>query len=129
MARILGSGHPSLPVLHLVISELVTNSLIHADIGRGRGWVDVQLEEGPGFLRVSVTDPGSLYSAPHRIPQPRPHENALAERGRGLSLVHTLCAGKWGTHLLPGSGYRTVWCHVTACPTDEDIQMLYSAIG
>ena len=110
MARLLGDGHSVMDVLALVVSELVTNSVRHADSGSGRGWVTVQLDEGFGYLQVTVTDPGALFSAPHRIPFQARGSAAMAEDGRGLSLVNELTQGMWGSRLLPLSGHRAVWC-------------------
>ncbi|MFE1785550.1 ATP-binding protein [Streptomyces sp. NPDC059506] len=67
------------PRLELVVSELLTNGLLHAD---GPMTVEVALEQG--LLVVGVLD-GSPA-----LPQPREAE-AGDERGRGLALVDALC--------------------------------------
>ncbi|GAA2480169.1 ATP-binding protein [Streptomyces thermolineatus] len=65
--------------LELVVSELLTNGLLHAD---GPMTVEVSLERD--FLVVGVLD-GSPA-----LPQPR-EADADDERGRGLALVEALC--------------------------------------
>jgi len=42
----------------LILSEVVTNALEHAFIGRSEGLLDVRLEDGGGTARVTVTDDG-----------------------------------------------------------------------
>jgi anti-sigma regulatory factor (Ser/Thr protein kinase) len=104
-----GPDHAALDVLTLAASELVTNAVQHADTGCGRRWVLVQLFRGIDFLRLTVTDPGSLFSAPYRIPM-QEQFNDEAEGGRGLAIVAELSCGRWGSHLLPQSMHRVVWC-------------------
>ncbi len=105
----IGHSHPARDVLVLAASELVTNAVQHADTGCGRRWVLVQLFRGIDFLRLTVTDPGSLFSAPYRIPM-QEQFNDEAEGGRGLAIVAELSCGRWGSHLLPQSMHRVVWC-------------------
>jgi anti-sigma regulatory factor (Ser/Thr protein kinase) len=107
----IGRSHPARDVLVLAASELVTNAVQHADTGCDRRWVLVQLSQGIDFLRLTVTDPGSLFSAPYRIPT-REQFNDKAEGGRGLAIVAELSRGRWGSHLLPPSMHRVVWCDV-----------------
>ncbi len=104
-----GRDHAALDVLTLAVSELVTNAVQHADAGCDRQWVLVQLSQGIDFLRLTVTDPGSLFSAPYRIPV-REHFNDRAEGGRGLAIVAELSRGRWGSHRLPQKMHRVVWC-------------------
>jgi anti-sigma regulatory factor (Ser/Thr protein kinase) len=106
-----GHSHPARDVLVLAASELVTNAVQHADPGCDRRWVLVHLSQGIDFLRLTVTDPGSLFSAPYRIPA-RDQFDDKAEGGRGLAIVAELSRGRWGSHLLSPSMHRVVWCDV-----------------
>jgi len=42
----------------LIVEELVSNSLIHAFVGRHSGYVEICIAEEPGKLRLSVADDG-----------------------------------------------------------------------
>ena len=67
--------------LHLIVSELVTNSIRHAGIEASSS-VGIDLVVGPGHLRGCVTDPGVGFELAD-VPEPVP--------GRG---------GGWGLHLV-----------------------------
>lgn len=83
--------------LSLLVSELVTNSLLHAgldaadDIVVDAGW------EG-GCVRVSVCDQQGRFDAPSASP-------GRTEGGRGLKIVERLCED-WGVHR---KGITRVW--------------------
>jgi anti-sigma regulatory factor (Ser/Thr protein kinase) len=89
----------------LVISELVTNAVVHS----GSGVIGCTLRLGPGFLNVEVTDQGDGER------EPAVREPAVDDvSGRGLLLVSTL-AKAWG--VTPAvTGGRTVWATL---PTTE----------
>ncbi|MEU6813332.1 ATP-binding protein [Streptomyces sp. NPDC046860] len=81
----------------LLVSELVTNSLRHAD-----GPIGLRLVRPGGLggtLLVEVSDP---LPDPPRERVPRPED----ESGRGLQLVAG-SSRRWGTR--PGAGGKTVW--------------------
>ena len=101
----LGVDHPCASVLALVVSELVTNSIVHSRSGRDGGTVTVALIGTPGRVRVEVTDDGGVS-----LPRLRPVDFA-AESGRGLHLVGALAAA-WGSDRDPG-GTTTTWAEVT----------------
>jgi CheY-like chemotaxis protein/anti-sigma regulatory factor (Ser/Thr protein kinase) len=82
----------------LVVSELVTNALVH---GETRCGVRVGLSEGA--LRVQVLDHGP------GIPDPQVAEPG-DEHGRGLLLVSVLCSA-WGVEALPDGG-KIVWAEL-----------------
>lgn len=90
--------------LLLVVSELVTNALLHARTG-----MTVELvAEAEDAVRLAVTD-GSAQA-----PQER-HFSAESGTGRGLRLLDSL-AQAWGVEEhAPG---KTVWCRVTLGGTD-----------
>jgi anti-sigma regulatory factor (Ser/Thr protein kinase) len=116
-----GRDHAALDVLTLAASELVTNAVQHADTGCDRRWVLVQLSQSVDFLHLTVTDPGSLFSAPYRIPR-QEQFNDKAEGGRGLAIVAELSRGRWGSHLLPPSMHRVVWCDLGVDMSGLDTQ-------
>ncbi|RPE44788.1 histidine kinase-like protein [Streptomyces sp. Ag109_O5-1] len=70
----------------LVISELVTNAIVHTASSR----VVCELHDHDDTVRIAVHDEGCSPDEPHPSPQ-RPEE----EHGRGLLLVDALCQA-WG---------------------------------
>jgi anti-sigma regulatory factor (Ser/Thr protein kinase) len=83
----------------LLVSELVTNALIHAGTV-----VHLQVELRDDALRVSVADegsPGGDVPTDGELPDVR-----LSVGGRGLAIVSVL-AHRWGVEPLPGG--KRVW--------------------
>lgn len=72
--------------LKLVVSELVTNAVLH-----GEGPVCLRLRPKGGTIEGEVADGGDGFSAAGGRPAPRPDN---AEGGRGLFLVDALCS-RW----------------------------------
>ncbi|MEU3094551.1 ATP-binding protein [Streptomyces sp. NPDC006967] len=72
----------------LVVSELMTNALLHGSV-RGR-LIRVRITLGHRTLRVEVSDPCG-----ERLPRPRKDEGAADQFGRGPLLVEAV-AGRWG---------------------------------
>jgi anti-sigma regulatory factor (Ser/Thr protein kinase) len=72
--------------MQLAVSELVTNAIMH-----GEGSVGVTLEDGPGQVRLVVSDEG--HGRPIRRPSATLDEGV---GGWGLGLVDSLADG-WGT--------------------------------
>jgi len=116
-SRLRGHGlDPDAPIaetLVLVVSELVTNAVVHTGC--------------PAVLRLSmpVATPGTeeasellslvrveVADASRTAPAPR-HAGGDATNGRGLELVELLC-DRWGWYP-DGSGKR-VWCEIGAEP-------------
>lgn len=94
----------------LVISELVTNAIVHTASGR----VVCELQTQDDTVRIAVRDEGCAPGEPHPSPQ-RPDE----EHGRGLLLVDALCRA-WGTQE-DGPGLL-VWAelaHETTAPRGD----------
>ncbi|RDG32241.1 ATP-binding protein [Streptomyces corynorhini] len=90
----------------LVVSELVTNAIVHAAGAR----VLCELREGEGHLRIAVEDQGYGPTGPQL------HHTGVdeceGEGGRGLFLVDSLCSG-WGAHDTSGYGPgRVVWAEL-----------------
>jgi anti-sigma regulatory factor (Ser/Thr protein kinase) len=84
----------------LVVSELVTNSVQHADLG-AEDTVLVELTLDVGRLAITVTDPGSDLVPRLLAPDP------TTPRGFGLHLVDNVSTS-WGVHRNPGA--LQVWC-------------------
>ena len=87
----------------LVVSELVTNSVLHADVGPRRA-LTVELMMLDDRLRISVIDPGSPIE-PRILPPD--HERV---GGIGLFLVNEL-SETWGV-ARDGAGGTSVWCEI-----------------
>ena len=82
----------------LLISELVTNAIVHA-----RTAVELRLVTDEHMLRVEVTDGNPTFPTPRR-------PIGLAGTGRGLRMMDDL-ASRWGV-LSSGAG-KTVWFELT----------------
>ncbi|MEV0420415.1 ATP-binding protein [Streptosporangium canum] len=90
----------------LLLSEVVTNAVVHSDSGRAPGGsVMVCLGVGGGLVHVEVIDDGSATSVPFIRAA-----NADSDGGRGLFLVEVMAAG-WGTHHDDEAG-NAVWFHL-----------------
>lgn len=90
--------------LGLVISELATNSVVHAEIGPGR-YLRVTVGVLDDCLLITVGDRGSLT-----VPRLRVRCDGEAE-ALGLRLVDRL-ARSWGV-VRDGTGRTQVWCELT----------------
>ncbi|GAA3791860.1 ATP-binding protein [Streptomyces coacervatus] len=72
----------------LVISELVTNALVHT----ASSHIVCELHDGDELVRIAVRDQGCASGEPHASRARREEEH-----GRGLLLIDALCDA-WGTH-------------------------------
>ena len=101
--------------LVLVVSELVTNAVVHTGTP---AVLRLQFPVGPDAgrhpVRVEVAD------ASDQPPRPR-HAPGEATNGRGLELVENLC-DDWGWYP-DGSGKR-VWCEIKPQPLGSDEPLL-----
>jgi serine phosphatase RsbU (regulator of sigma subunit)/anti-sigma regulatory factor (Ser/Thr protein kinase) len=88
----------------LVLSELVTNALIHADSD-----VDVRFPRYPDHVRLEVLDYDVHPPIPSMLSMRDDEENARAENGRGLALMDAL-GMDWGTSRTAGG--KTVWAEI-----------------
>jgi len=91
-----GAGDLDAGVVELLISEVVSNAVIHAAAGTEA--VVLRLIDEPRGLRVEVDDGGR--GEPRRVFRP------MGEGGLGLRLLADLAAA-WGVHRWPGG--KTVW--------------------
>ena len=87
----------------LVVSELVTNSVRHANV-RGHEAVTLEILTLDDRVRIAVTDPGSKLKPRSVAPDPG------TPGGFGLFLVETL-SDSWGVGR-DGVGPTRVWCEL-----------------
>lgn len=79
-------GEDTCDTAALVISELVTNAIVHTASSR----VVCELHDHDDTVRIAVRDEGCAPGDPHPAPQ-----RGEAEHGRGLLLVDAVCRA-WG---------------------------------
>jgi anti-sigma regulatory factor (Ser/Thr protein kinase) len=103
--QVLGDANPATETAMLLVSELVTNSVMHSKSGEPGGSVTVALCEGPASILIQVCDNGGS-SEPRVSAMP----GNDAEHGYGLLLVDAL-ADRWGTISSPEG--RVTWCRVS----------------
>ncbi|MFI7342955.1 ATP-binding protein [Streptomyces sp. NPDC050085] len=96
-----GAGDDLCATAPLVVSELVTNSVVHAASSPD---VCVLVEYADG-VHIAVRDTG------RGLPAPRSAASGDAECGRGLTLVAALSTA-WGTTVY-GDGSKVVWANLT----------------
>ncbi|GAA1220205.1 ATP-binding protein [Kitasatospora nipponensis] len=90
---------PFAQTLVLVVSELVTNAVVHT----GRPAVlRLSWPQDRAPLRIEVADASGSAPAPR-------HANGDATNGRGLELVELLCE-RWGWY--PEGSGKSVWCEI-----------------
>jgi anti-sigma regulatory factor (Ser/Thr protein kinase) len=94
-------GERTLATLTLLVSEVVTNAVIHPDVEPP---ADIQLRAriADGVIRVEVTDEGSGF-------EPTPRDPTRPDRGYGLYLLEQQ-AMRWGVEQRAGT---TVWFELT----------------
>ncbi len=74
--------------LHLVVSEIVNNSVLHGRVGED-GWIEIDCWVSDGSLRVEVRDTGVQG-------EPAPRDPDYSDGGGfGLFIVDALCT-RWG---------------------------------
>lgn len=85
----------------LVVSELVSNAILHA--GGAEQAIELRADDRSGVVHIEVQD--------HDPRAPETGPTAVdADRGRGLLIVGQL-AEQWGWEPVHGNGKR-VWCEV-----------------
>ncbi|MBM9504512.1 ATP-binding protein [Actinacidiphila acididurans] len=90
----------------LVLSELITNAILHAapppDTPRGKmPLIETVFVPFPGGVRIEVHDESETKPEIREASDER-------ESGRGLALVDALTGGRWGVCTGPDTG-KTVW--------------------
>ncbi len=91
-------------IVELLVSELVSNAVLHGSPHPPPASVCVSVEMLSGRIRVEVTDVGSDLPVLREARADRPG-------GRGLMLLHTL-ASQWGCD--PAEVGKTVWFEIDA---------------
>jgi len=104
VAKALGPDDPACDVAVLLVSETVTNAVLHSNSRRAGGTVTITAIEIGDGVRVEVADEGSEQSAP----EVKGH--GCVSGGHGLFLVQTL-ADQWG-YVREDYG-TTVWFWLT----------------
>lgn len=87
----------TLATLTLLVSEVVTNAVIHPEV-QDRGDIQLRARIAGDVIRVEVTDAGEGF-------EPRPRDPTRSDRGYGLYLVEKQ-AERWGVECADGT---TVW--------------------
>jgi anti-sigma regulatory factor (Ser/Thr protein kinase) len=93
---------PTRKSLSLVVSELVTNSILHAGL-TAEDSVDLHVTNGGPRVRVSVHDPGPGFSPTE------PSSDPLSVGGQGLVIADAL-SDSWGVE--NDKHGCTVWCEI-----------------
>jgi anti-sigma regulatory factor (Ser/Thr protein kinase) len=91
--------------LRLLVTELVTNAVLHAKQGMS-GVITVAISIAAGKVRVEVANPGSGFAVPHQGGMPR---NTIG--GRGLRLVEAL-ADRWDACHDAEASQTVVWFEI-----------------
>lgn len=92
--------------VHLLVSELVSNSVLHADAEQ----VELRATAAPGGVHVEVSDPGPGFDPDDRS-EPSPTGNG----GYGLFLVDKV-ANRWG---IKRNDRARVWFEIDRAVTVE----------
>ncbi|MER5707141.1 MULTISPECIES: ATP-binding protein [Streptomyces] len=95
-----GCGPDIRDTVALVVSELVTNAVVHTASGR----VVCELREDEDTLRIAVRDEGGAAG-------PRMRDCGEEERGRGLLIVDALCTA-WGADRTGHGTAQIVWAEL-----------------
>ncbi|MFI2312568.1 hypothetical protein AMK17_19590 [Streptomyces sp. CB00072] len=93
----------------LVVSELLTNAVLHARRGDSVRVTVTRLEGGR--VRVAVVDLSKDWPAPRDA-------GGDEESGRGLGIVEALSGGRWGVDPLPWG--KRVWASLGAEGTPDE---------
>lgn len=108
-SKTLGDDHPCAPVAVLLVSELVTNSVLHSDSRLPGGTVTVTVTGTADVALVEVRDMGGTS-----VPFLKGARDVAAEGGHGLRLVDYLAA-RWD-YRRDAAGLIT-WFEVCAEPS------------
>ncbi|MCX4984593.1 ATP-binding protein [Streptomyces sp. NBC_00572] len=95
-----GCGPDIRDTVALVVSELVTNAVVHTASDR----FICEIREGEDILRIAVRDEGGPAD-------PRIRDCGEDERGRGLLIVDALCTA-WGADRTGHGTAQVVWAEL-----------------
>ncbi len=90
-------GENTLATLTLLVSEVVTNAVMHPEVDNP-GDIQLRARFAGDMIRVEVTDGGDGF-------EPRPRDPTRSDRGHGLYLLEKQTA-RWGIECADGT---TVW--------------------
>ncbi|MCW2938095.1 MAG: putative anti-sigma regulatory factor, serine/threonine protein kinase [Actinomycetia bacterium] len=99
-------GHLQIEAVLLVVSELVTNAILHTASGGPSGLLVLELEDFGSHVHVAVIDQGADSSP---VPQTQDIDDLDRETGRGLFTI-SLISKAWGSEVVRVG--RRVWADV-----------------
>ncbi len=73
-------------LIMLVLTEAVTNAILHGNKENPEKSVEIVAEMSPNVLKISIRDEGSGFD-PDKIPNPLDRDNLLKSSGRGVWLM------------------------------------------
>ena len=111
---------PQLDTLTLLVSEIVTNAVTHAE-PEGEGVVEFNVTVTADLTRVRVSDSGSGFEWPAESLPP-----GRVDGGYGITLLDGQ-ASRWGTRRVPGR--FTVWFEVDHVPRPADVRSRADAVS
>ncbi|MGZ4231636.1 MAG: STAS domain-containing protein [Solirubrobacteraceae bacterium] len=111
---------PRLDTLTLLVSEIVTNAVTHAE-PEGEGVVEFNVTVTADLTRVRVSDSGSGFEWPAESLPP-----GRVDGGYGITLLDGQ-ASRWGTRRVPGR--FTVWFEVDHVPRAADARSRADAVS
>jgi anti-sigma regulatory factor (Ser/Thr protein kinase) len=112
-----GADHQTVDSVSSVLTELVTNAVIHARTPKGRE-VGVTLRRLDSVVRIEVRDADSTPLTAPTEPSESMPVYQLPGNGRGLLLVEQLCNGRWGSaEEVIG---KTVWAEIPLMLASEE---------
>jgi anti-sigma regulatory factor (Ser/Thr protein kinase) len=103
-----GEEHPCAGTAVLLVSEVVTNSVVHSNSRRDGGTITVTVIATGHGIRVEVIDEGGAT-----VPALRTRDDELAEGGRGLQLLDDLSA-RWDYY--QDAAGTVTWFELTGYP-------------
>jgi anti-sigma regulatory factor (Ser/Thr protein kinase) len=106
-------GRGNTNTIKLVVSELVTNAILHSDSGKPDGWFVLDVLVYPTKVQIRVHDLGGPKE-PTRV-----EATETAKRGRGLMLVDALSIA-WGVE--GDAATRTVWADIGINPRSQSLR-------
>jgi anti-sigma regulatory factor (Ser/Thr protein kinase) len=104
-----GADRETVDNVSSVLTELVTNAVVHARTPRGRE-VGVTLLLLDSVVRVEVRDADPTPLSASSAPADSTGVKHLPGNGRGLLLVDRLCEGRWGS--VEEVIGKTVWAEI-----------------
>lgn len=86
------SGLEEEPVgkLMLLLSEAVTNAIVHGNKENPDKNVEVEVTIEPDVIVSTVTDEGEGFNPTQDVPDPLAEENLLKDSGRGVFLINEI---------------------------------------